>query len=617
MITDTTTPTPPASPPQLYGTGAVRRSPLLDFMEEHYELLPPAPITGQFKIENSPWAAEPMFALCDPSIREVTAQWAAQGGKNLLSEGFISYAILHSPGNVLFYGQTDEDAEMFATSRALKRARSLPILQSVWPDTKGAKKNNQVHLGHMVLEFNGINPSAARGKSAPWVICDEKHLKVWKGMGTIIKKRCSAFWDYKILNISTAGEEGCEIDLDYLRGSQEDWHLGCPACQRLVRLKWSQDTQTIVWETVLSHDGSKNLKEIRKSVRFKCPFPDCNCEERDSTPLRKEMNRLGGYVCDNPDASQDHRSFHVSQIAYPWVSWEGLAEDWIHASEQAKGGDLSNLKTFVIESMGHTWQRRVSNASTAHISGGYSIIGMEFSWDLEKERFACVDVQERGGRHFWVVIRAWGGGGISRLVNAYRAESWDEVKRRIEENRVNPKRVGVDSRHATEEVKEVCAKEGWHYLIADAVREEFEWRKPGNVIVRRPYKRSTWHDVFAKGENGEKVRRYAHGIIFSKNWARSVLANRIAGAGTEWGLPDDVGNLIFKGTAKMESSYMGQLNSWVEKEVEKKSTGEKVLQWVQIGTDDHIRACEEMITVLAAISGFFPSEFAAKKTESL
>lgn len=611
----TDTPAPSASPPQLYGTGAVRRSPLLDFMEEHYELLPPAPITGQFKIENSPWAAEPMFALCDPSIREVTAQWAAQGGKNLLSEGFISYAILHSPGNVLFYGQTDEDAEMFATSRALKRARSLPILQSVWPDTKGAKKNNQVHLGHMVLEFNGINPSAARGKSAPWVICDEKHLKVWKGMGTIIKKRCSAFWDYKILNISTAGEEGCEIDLDYLRGSQEDWHLGCPACQRLVRLKWSQDTQTIVWETVLSHDGSKNLKEIRKSVRFKCPFPDCNCEERDSTPLRKEMNRLGGYVCDNPDASPDHRSFHVSQIAYPWVSWEGLAEDWIHASEQAKGGDLSNLKTFVIESMGHTWQRRVSNASTAHISGGYMILDMVFSWEIEKDRFATVDVQERGGRHFWVVIRAWAGGGLSRLVMAYRCESWDEVKRRIEENHVKPKRVGVDSRHATEEVKEMCAVEGWHYMVADMTRTEYDWKRPGAVAVRRPYKRSSWHDTVIS-EGGKNVRRYAHGIIFSKDWARAVLANRIAGAGTEWGLPDDVGNLIFKGTAKLESSYMGQLNSWVEKEVENKKTGEKMLQWVQIGTDDHVRACEEMQLVLAAISGFFPSELTGKKGES-
>lgn len=598
----------------IYGAGIVRTSPLLEFMEEHYEILPPAPITGPFRIVNSPWAAEPMYAMCDPHIREVTTQWAAQGGKNLLSEGYISYTVLHNPGNVLFYGQTDEDAEMFATSRALKRAREIAILQSVWPDTKGAKKNNQVHLGHLALEFLGINKSNARGKSAPHVICDEKHLPQWQGMGTIIKKRCSAFWDHKILNISTAGEEGCEIDLDYLRGSQEDWHLGCPACQRLVRLVWSQEVQTIIWqappeEFKLMHpeEGRWNFRELRKRVRFRCPWPDCGCEERDSTPLRKEMNRLGGYVCDNPDAAPDHRSFHVSQIAYPWVAWEAMAEEWISASEQAKGGDLSNLKTFVIETMGHTWRKRVSNASTAHVTGDYMITDMVFYWELEKDRFATVDVQMRGGRHYWVTVRAWAGGGASRLIMAYRCESWDEVKRRVDEHKIKPKRVGVDSRHATEEVKEMCAKEGWHYMVADQTRKEYEWKKPGVVAVRRPYKRSSWHDTQVM-EGGRKVRRYAHGIIFSKEWARKVLANRVAGAGTEWGLPSDVGNLVFRGTAKIESSYMAQLNSWVEKEVEDKKTGEKKLQWVMINTDDHLRACEEMQIVLAAISGFFPSE---------
>lgn len=588
----------------------LRRSPLLDFMEEHYEILPPAPITGPFLIENSPWAAEPMHALCDPQIREVTTQWAAQGGKNLISEGFISYTLLHAPGNILFYGQTDVTAEEFAIQRVIPRAKSIPILQNIWPTTKGAAKQNQIHLGHLTLEFLGANPSNTRGKSAPYVICDEKHLNQWQGMGKIVRKRCSAFWDHKILNISTAGEEGCEIDLDYLRGSQEDWHLGCPACQRPVLLAWSQEVQTIIWTPPEGTEKPTAMRDIRKLVRFRCPYPDCKCEERDSTPLRKEMNRLGNYVCNNVDASQDHRSFHVSQIAYPWVSWESMVEEWILALEQTRTGDLSNLKTFIIETMGHTWQRRVSNASTAYVTGDYQILDMVFQWDDEKERFATVDVQERGGRHFWVVIRAWAGGGRSRLVNAHRAESWDHVERLIEEYHVKPKRVGVDSRYAAEEVKEMCARTGWHYMVADMTREEYPWKLATGATVMRPYKRTSWHDTRLK--DGQ-MRQYAHGIIFSKTWARSVLANRIGGQGTEWGLPSDINNLVYKGTAKIESSYMAQLNSWVEKEEEHKKTGVKLLIWVQTNYDDHIRACEEMQLVLAAISGFFPSELAGGK----
>ncbi len=38
------------------------------------------------------------------------------------------------------------------------------------------------------------------------------------------------------------------------------------------------------------------------------------------------------------------------------------------------------------------------------------------------------------------------------------------------------------------------------------------------------------------------------------------------------------------------------------------------MQWVMINTDDHLRACEEMQLVLAAISGFFPSEIASGKS---
>ena len=35
-------------------------------------------------------------------------------------------------------------------------------------------------------------------------------------------------------------------------------------------------------------------------------------------------------------------------------------------------------------------------------------------WPLERDRFATIDVQASGGRHYYLVIRAWGLGGVSR-----------------------------------------------------------------------------------------------------------------------------------------------------------------------------------------------------------
>jgi len=59
-----------------------------------------------------------------------------------------------------------------------------------------------------------------------------------------------------------------------------------------------------------------------------------------------------------------------------------------------------------------------------------------------------------------------------------------------------------------------------------------------------------------------------------------------------------------------------QINSWVEKEVEDKKTGATRLQWVMVNTDDHLRACEEINVVLAAVSNLFPSVLADTKTRT-
>jgi hypothetical protein len=164
------------------------------------------------------------------------------------------------------------------------------------------------------------------------------------------------------------------------------------------------------------------------------------------------------------------------------------------------------------------------------------------------------------------------------------------------------------------EVKEKCAEKGWHFLLADATRDSYQWVLPNGAKVLRPYKKSAWADTRRRPEGG-LVRVFAGGYLFSKAWAREVIKNRINGQGSEWGLPDDVRELVFEGTNKRHSSYMAQLNSWAEREIVVKATSQKATRWVQINDDDHLRACEEMQLVLAAIAGYIPSEFAPSQAE--
>jgi hypothetical protein len=87
-----------------------------------------------------------------------------------------------------------------------------------------------------------------------------------------------------------------------------------------------------------------------------------------------------------------------------------------------------------------------------------------------------------------------------------------------------------------------------------------------------------------------------------------TLHNRILGQGARWELPDDVHGLVFEGTNKKQTDYLSQLNSWVLRPKLNPRTGVTEVNWHKVYADDHIRACEEMNLIMAALFGIVPSE---------
>lgn len=347
-----------------------------------------------------------------------------------------------------------------------------------------------------------------------------------------------------------------------------------------------------------------NFQEVRKAIRFRCPH--CHCEHKDSLDLRREMNRLAKYIITNPNAPEDHRSFQANQLAAWWKGYEEIVERSIKATELQKTGDLKELRLFIIESLGETWQMQNSPDTQADLSGGYSI-NDEFKWEEEAIRFMTVDVQDKDGRHFWVVVRAWSKEGESRLVRCARKNSWLELDEFRKENLVSPGHVGVDCRFRPKEVRENTGKRGWLWLMA-AEGKNREWLHPGpvpNTTVRKIFSDRKMVDVF-QGTRQQGML-FAPGFQFSKEWAMECLANRINGLGTAWKLPHDIHMLPkFQGTRVPKCTYMEQLHSWTRYEETDKKTNAKFERWKQVFGDDHFRAAEELQLVMAALKGYVP-----------
>jgi hypothetical protein len=595
-------------------------NPIIRFAESEYVLGPDSAVSGPFRLANAPWMGEIANALADPRCKETTAQLAAQTGKNLLAELWTGYIISEAPGNILYYNSSNDAAKLFTRDRLFPRLQALPSIQPLWPRNKDGSlvtPIDELFLPHMYVLALGQNPTNLQGKSARYVLNDELHL--WDaGNLDQARDRCSAFWDGKIFNISTAGEQGGEMDLAFSGGTQESWHLSCPTCGGLVRMRWATKPRAIVWESSdVTRPGGKswNWQELRKTIRFVCPHEGCNEQFVDSRANRIAMNERAAYVALNPTAPPDKRSFHVPQAAAYWVPFEEIVERWIKAMEQFKTGDVSLLRNFVIKRLAETWEHQTPGGNHAKVTGGYSLSDV-FNWPEESQRFMLVDVQAKGGRHFWVVVRAFSADGRSRLIWAVRASSWADVHALEKEHKVLAARVGVDCRHSPKEVEEACATYGWTWMEADEKARKYAHRDPATGIVYyRPFSMPSARDPGI----GTKMqgRRIAYGMRFSKEWVRTAIHARIMGHGTEWGLPDDVSELRWPGTNDKETSYLEQINSWMPAEEQDKKTGRARRFWKQIKRDDHLRACEEMALIFAAVQGLIPNEIDEREGEEL
>lgn len=587
----------------------MNKNPIISFAEAHYEIGADSSISGPFKLANSPWLRGPFEALADPETRMVTAQFAAQLGKNLSAEIWGAYIISRDPGNMLIYGQTDDDASIFFNDRFLKRIEGMDILRPLWPDGRGVWKKDGLFLPHMYCLPLGANPSNTQGKSARYVLCDELHL--WhKGLHQNAIDRTTSFWDAKIYNITTGGDAGSEAAIAYESGTQEVWFFGCIECEKKFKLRMSPPSEAervIVWETKPDKSGEVDFLHIKKSARIQCPH--CGAQWEDTRRNRERMNELAEFVPQNKNGSKLNRSFQIPQLAAPWVPLEAIVEKWVRANEAARQGNVSLLENFVKKQLGETWENRFELKITQNISGGYALPTEDepFEWEDEYLRFMAVDVQEKRGRHFWWVVRASDAKGVTKLINAGKADSWEEVETIRKTYTVLPKYTICDARFANLEVAQNCVKNGYIWMQAEDGRACYEHAQPDGNKVLKPY--STLKEIDPlSGLRKQRAGKKAIGVRFIKNWARNLAYNRINGLSVEWGLPTDVEALTFVGTNERDSSYIKQINSWKPVDETNRKTGEVYQYWKMVHKDDHLMACEEMILIAMAMKRLIIAE---------
>ena len=544
-----------------------------------------SPLGKFFRPEMTPWLKEPLEVFADNRVREETVQCCVQGGKSTFLQVAAAWAMVHQPANMMFTCQTDEDAKDFARERFNPMIEGIDVLRAKVPEDKTKRSVCSLSLPEMFCVIQGANLSNLQSKSIRWLFNDEVFL--WKdGLLDHARKRTTQFWNRRIVNASTAGDDGCDMDRAHLAGDCREYHFSCPICGKLFWPRWD----CVKWPR---QTGDWDFKLLRDETTLECP----ECKHRFEHTERNARLLIGGarYVAQNKSPTPGHVSFrwNATVLAPSTVSWGDLAVEWVKSEIEFEKGNEIPRKEFITKRLAESYNaNRFVNFVTL------PTVDKETEWEGEQFRVMTVDVQEM---EFWALVQAWNADGESIVLWAGKLFSWEEVAAKQKEFEVRNRCVFVDCGNDMRRVWEQCAKHGeaegrqwvcWNAMRGDS-RKMFK-NKYADKFRLQPF---SWPPTPGDPMTGTKSQgktQVCPVITWSNPTIKDIAKRRRDGKANGK-------NMVAQGVGDEFSKHMFSEQRVVEWN---KRTGESVTLWKRIGKrPNHLWDCFCMAIVAACMMG--------------
>ncbi len=361
-----------------------------------------------------------MECFADESINEITAQVSAQSAKTLTILCLLAWAIDQDPGPILWVTSDVQEARKFAKSRLLPLLEKCDALYGKIPTKRGDRNTLEIYFPGAPLIITGSkSPGSLQQTPYRYLFLDEVRSYPPGALEMIDKRTRSYPHNYKKVIISTPDAEDDTLDRAFKKGTQEHFIAELPCGHRQEMAMGEADTKGgLKWDTneTTKPEGVWHFPALRPTVRYECA--ECGAKVEDHLGNRKHISSHGEWEKRNLNAPSNCVSFTWSALLPWWTSWGIQVEEFLNALKALKVGDHEPLKSFVTETQGRPWTDKLRYRkfekflATRHL--GYDARGI---WDLERRRFATIDVQGKGGRHYYLVVRAWGAGARSRLLH--------------------------------------------------------------------------------------------------------------------------------------------------------------------------------------------------------
>ena len=290
---------------------------------------------GAWVTAKAPYEKEIMDAISDPLVPRVIVQKASQLGiTDAAILNAIGYFIDQDPCPILVVQPTIEIAEAFSNDRLAPMIRDTPCLRAKVAEPRSRDSSNTLRRKSFnggYVAIGGANSAASlSGRPVRVALLDDVDrypLSAGKEGNPLqlAIARTSAFWNRKIVIVSSPGIEGVShVEREMAQSTCEHWYLPCPSCGMYQLLMFERiDFDDLTHSCVQCSEKSQKYRWLAGKAEFRAhrPFDD-----------------HGNKVLT--------RGFYIGGLYSPWVEWDILRDEFVRAARANEEGDVELLKAF-------------------------------------------------------------------------------------------------------------------------------------------------------------------------------------------------------------------------------------------------------------------------------
>jgi phage terminase large subunit GpA-like protein len=314
-------------------------------------------IPGLIRFDNAPYQREPLNMTANPACQRITLQWSGQVGKTMVGLCAQAYKIEQDPSSQIMMQPSQGDLQTWLETKFNPLIDANKSLHALVAKARGRDGVNNQRMksypgGFIMFSWSG-SPKSMRGRSAPFIVCDETdgYDRTHEGHPVnLLWQRAATFMDQrKLLEISTPGIKGVSwIEGQFEAGDQRRFYVVCAHCDVAQHLKWS----SVKW------DRDEDGRHMPETAGYVCE--GCGVVWSDNervAAIRAAEKNGGGWQAEKP--FRGHASYHLNEMYSCFRRLGDIVQSFL---EKKAAGDL---QSFVNLSLAETWEEEGDQVEAA------------------------------------------------------------------------------------------------------------------------------------------------------------------------------------------------------------------------------------------------------------